>query len=353
MHRVFSARALRILVVTAAALAGACGRAPSPLHSAPAADGTGAAARAALPAEWPNHGSRACLDQRDATDPTSVAIAPESAIYTFALDEDTYILRENKCLNFEANFVYLLFGRDKVFLQDTGSMPRDFTRAEFAAAFPLRDKVEGIIGAWLTKRGRTRDSIELLVTHSHAHGDHVSGDFLFGGAPNTRVAGHRPEEVASFFGIENWPEDSASLDLGGRVLGVLPIPGHERSHVAVYDPQDGLLLTGDTLYPGHLFVDDWPAYRASLARLAAWTHETDDAGAPLRPIAYVLGNHIEKGPDRGRRSFYPYPSWVQDPERRLELGASHVDQLANATRDLGAARPGREIFFDDFSIDAE
>jgi len=44
---------------------------------------------------------------------------------------------------------------------------------------------------------------------------------------------------------------------------------HEAAHLAFYDAETQLLLTGDTLYPGRLFIDDWTAYQASVARWAA------------------------------------------------------------------------------------
>src|SRR5450432_1109425 len=75
-----------------------------------------------LPAEWPNHGSQDCRNHAN-SDP---------AIFKFKYDADTFILRENKCLNFEANFLYVLFGHDKVLLQDTGSIPQGFSNSKFA-----------------------------------------------------------------------------------------------------------------------------------------------------------------------------------------------------------------------------
>jgi hydroxyacylglutathione hydrolase len=309
-----------------------------------------------LPREWPNNGSSDCRDHQNS----------EPTIYTFTYDADTFILRENKCLNYEANFIYVFFGTDKVLLQDTGSIPRDFVGApgqeRFRQLFPLRDTVENLIGQWLRAHPnadgsvRPRSSIELLVTHSHSHGDHVSGDFLFKDPngqpfPYTRIAGLKPRDVATFFGMTSWPDKAAVVDLGGRRLEVLPIPGHEPSHVAVYDPRGQLLLTGDTLYPGHLFVNDWADYRASVKRLNDWVHEKDASGGLMRPITFVLGNHIEKKPAAGE--FYPYPSWIQDPERKLELLGSHLELLMQQTQALGASPPSSEIFFDDFSIDAQ
>jgi glyoxylase-like metal-dependent hydrolase (beta-lactamase superfamily II) len=307
-----------------------------------------------LPAEWPNHGSQDCRNHTN-SDP---------AIFKFKYDENTFILRENKCFNFEANFIYVLFGHDKVLLQDTGSIPQGFSQSQFAQGFPLRSTVEGIITDWLAAHPnadgspRTRDTIELLVTHSHSHGDHVSGDFMFKDGsgnpfPHTQIAGLRPNQVASFWNIPNWPNGEASLDLGGRQLDVIPIPGHEPSHIAVYDHNAHLLLSGDSLYPGHLFVQDWTQYRASMQKMDTWVHAKDASGNPLRPITYVLGNHIEKKPSTGEASFYPYPSWIQDPERKLELFDTDVTKLSQQVQALGAEDPGREVFMDDFAIDAE
>ena len=60
------------------------------------------------------------------------------------------------------------------------------------------------------------------------------------------------------------------FDLGGRVLEVTGIPGHHEAAIAVYDPWTGFLLTGDTVYPGRLYVRDMPAFMDSLDRLVAF-----------------------------------------------------------------------------------
>lgn len=310
-------------------------------------------ADAELPAQWPGNGSNgACVDHKNG-DPT---------ITKFKYNADTFILRENKCFNFEANFIYVFFGTNKVLIQDTGSVPQGYTKPKFTAEFPIQSFIEGIIGEWLASHpnadgsARTRDSIELLVTHTHSHGDHVSGDYQFKNAdgtplPGTKVAGLRPTDVATFFGLTDWPNQGGSIDLGNRVIDVLPIPGHESAHVALYDHKSKLLMTGDTLYPGHIFIQDWTAFRASTKRLAGWIKETDAAGNALRPINHVFGTHIEKKPTTGQASFYPYPSWSQNPERKLELTPAHVEFEAQQAQALGTAGPSRETFFDDFSID--
>ena len=57
------------------------------------------------------------------------------------------------------------------------------------------------------------------------------------------------------------------MDLGGRVLEIIPTPGHHPSAVAIYDEATGMLLTGDTVYPGRLYVQDFPAFQDSLRTL--------------------------------------------------------------------------------------
>ena len=63
-----------------------------------------------LDAQW-IHGSPDCATNADAP----------LQVHTF--DDDTYILRENKCINFEGPFLYLLFGTEKVLLLNTGARP--------------------------------------------------------------------------------------------------------------------------------------------------------------------------------------------------------------------------------------
>ncbi len=54
----------------------------------------------------------------------------------------------------------------------------------------------------------------------------------------------------------------AEVDLGGRVLDCLATPGHHEAAVTYYDRYTRILFTGDTIYPGRLYVFDWPAFVA-------------------------------------------------------------------------------------------
>ncbi len=221
---------------------------------------------------------------------------------------NTYIMRQDKCRTFEAPFVYVLLGSKSALLLDTGD----------TTSTGIHDKVVTLIG-----------SRPLLVAHTHAHGDHVDSDDAFSGQPNTTVVAHTVAAVQAAFGISTWPTSQGSLDLGDRVLDVIAIPGHETTHVALYDRQTGILLTGDTLYPGLLFVSDWTAYRASVARLQQF--------AASRPISHVLGAHIEMTATPTVN--YAYGTTYQPNEHVLELAASHLAELNDALTALGPTAP--------------
>ena len=47
--------------------------------------------------------------------------------------------------------------------------------------------------------------------------------------------------VRALFGIHRWPDDTATFDLGGRVLDILPIPGHQPASIAIHDRRTGVL----------------------------------------------------------------------------------------------------------------
>ena len=157
------------------------------------------------------------------------------------------------------------------------------------------------------------------MAHSHSHGDHVAGDDAFRERPDTTVVGLHPADVAAFFGIARWPQQIARFDLGGRVLSVIPTPGHQAAAVMYYDPRLKILLSGDTLYPGRLYVpvNFVPDDRASVSRLSAF--------AATHPIRAALGAHIEMTRTPGRDYGHEAPS--HPDEHPLELPASAIAEL--------------------------
>jgi hydroxyacylglutathione hydrolase len=216
----------------------------------------------------------------------------------------TWILRQSVLTHYEAPFLYLFAGKSSALLWDTGAK----------AKIPLRESVDKLVG----------DAFPLTIVHSHGHGDHTAGDSQFIGRPNTKIVTASREAVSSFLEIQTWPTSSAKLDLGERQLEIIPIPGHDACDIALYDSKTQTLLTGDTLYPGRLYIEDEIQYRKSIQRLFDFTK--------THPVTWILGNHIEMtkqaGADFGRHAAN-HPN-----EHVLELNLEHLLELTKA---LGAS----------------
>jgi len=271
------------------------------------AGAAGGLASGSLAVHW-MHGSVDCTQNTD----------PEVQVHPY--NATTYIIRQNKCQNFEAPFVYLLIGTQAALSLDTGATDTP----------ALRETIKGLIGAR-----------PLVAAHSHAHGDHTASDGRFAGQPGISVVANTVAGQQAAFGIATWPETPGHHELGDRTLDVIAIPGHETTHIAIYDRQTGLLLTGDSLYPGLLFIRDWPAYRASMHRLAQF--------AATRPITHVLGAHVEM--TATPKVSYPYRTTYQPNEHVLQLTAAHLVELDAALIQLGPDKPAQPIAHDDFVID--
>jgi hydroxyacylglutathione hydrolase len=277
---------------------------------------TGAPAPVSLDVTW-NHGHRAW--QR-ATDPP---------LQVHHADPHTVILRQSKSVNFEAPFLYLLFGNDRALLLDTGATADP-------AKFPLRATIDQLVAEWLAQH--PRDAYQLVVAHTHGHHDHRAADAQFAGRAGTTVVARELDAVQQHFGFTSWPEQIVPFDLGGRVLEVTGSPGHHRAAITVYDPWTGFLLTGDTVLPGRLYAFDFPQFVASLDRMVAF--------ADSRNVTHVLGCHIEMTAEPRRD--YPLGATYQPHERALPMT---VDQLKDV-RAAAASVAGRQGChrFDDFVI---
>jgi glyoxylase-like metal-dependent hydrolase (beta-lactamase superfamily II) len=227
--------------------------------------------------------------------------------------------------NFEAPFLYLILGNEKALLVDSGAGNVDVP----GAVLPIVEK-------WAAEHHKK--AMPLVVAHSHGHGDHVAGDAALAKHEGVTVVGRSSEDVKRFFGLAKWPEGRAEVDLGGRILDVFPIPGHQEASIAIYDRATHCLLTGDTLYPGRLYVEDFPTYRASVARLAEF--------AKANPVSWVLGAHIEMTTTPGK----------DFSGRSIEHPGEHPLQLAPAALSLLSAEveamkddPKKKVL-DDFII---
>lgn len=229
----------------------------------------------------------------------------EPQLHVQKYDSHTFVIRQSILTNFEAPFLYPLFGKKQALLLDTG-----------AGNVSVRPTVDRLMEQW--RRAHGGKAVSLVVAHSHAHEDHNAGDAEFAGRPNTRVVGKSAAEVAAFFGLTPWPERTSVFDLGGRELDVIATPGHENAHIMLFDRRTGILLSGDALYPGRLYYKraDLPIYRASVRRVINALRGRD--------MHWIMGAHIELSKS-GKQ--FPAKALVHSQERPLELPASALPNL--------------------------
>ena len=179
---------------------------------------------------------------------------------------------------FEEVISYLILGDRTAALFDTGMGIADIRK----------------VVAALTK-------LPVVVLNSHTHNDHVGGNWQFNDvygmdteftranargsskdaqdelAPGSLCGalpeGFDPKSYATRpFRISRWLHDGDVIHLGGRKLEVIATPGHTPDAICLLDRQNGLLFTGDTFYPGPIYLyrpeTDVEEYLHSVKKLA-------------------------------------------------------------------------------------
>jgi glyoxylase-like metal-dependent hydrolase (beta-lactamase superfamily II) len=155
---------------------------------------------------------------------------------------------------------YVIVGSAKALLFDTGM-----------GIGKMRRVVEGLTAKPVT------------VLNSHAHHDHVGGNAEFeramgmdnafsrknaegrrGLGPEVlkadRICGALPAGVTTeSYVIGPWTiseivRDGSRIALGGREVEVIATPGHTPDSLCLYDAKNRLLFTGDTFYPGPIYL---------------------------------------------------------------------------------------------------
>lgn len=258
------------------------------------------------------HGSKNCKTNQDST----------FDVYKHGVD--SFIIRQNKCLTFEAPFIYVLVGKQKILVLDTGALENN-------PEFSLYTELEKIIGK------EQLSFKQILVVHSHGHSDHYKGDMYFDGHSNVKLIKTSAIDIREYFGFTDWPQGQTTIDLGERKVTVIPTPGHQEEAISLYDHQTQWLMTGDTLYPGYIYIKNWQAYRNSINKLALFVSNNE--------VSAIMGAHIEK--KNQPASFYSVGSTYQPNEAKLELGVQSLHILNTKLKTMDKPK---EITFDDFII---
>lgn len=232
-------------------------------------------------------------------------------------NEDTFVLRQNVCVHWEAPFTYLLFGNAGALLIDTGATAD-------ARHYPLRETVDAIIARWGQARGRSKVPLTVALTS----GEDVAqnqGLVQFSGRPDTTIVPKPLEVMKRHYGLAgSWPAGTGKIDLGGRVIEVIPTPGTHKDGVSFYDPYCDFLFTGDLVFPGKINIGNDRDFLASLERLKAF--------AATRPVKWLLGGHIEMMFVPGK--YYARFASYKPYERVLELEPAVIDEVIRYAREV-------------------
>ncbi len=203
---------------------------------------------------------------------------------------------------------YLLSGADSALLVDSGmTLQNARTVAEGLTDKPLR------------------------LLNTHADRDHIAGNGAF-----SQVYLHPAEEAhyrASGGSGEIVPVRGGDvLDLGGRELEVIELPGHTPGSIALLDRSRRALISGDPIQDGHIFMfgpgRDLRQYLTSLRALEKRAGEFDEIWPAHGsvPVSPALIGKLIAGAEQilaGQASWTPLSMFGTDVQA-YDVGCAHI-----------------------------
>ncbi len=216
---------------------------------------------------------------------------------TFAILEPNHI---------EEVISYLVLGNEKAALIDTGM-----------GIGNIRDEVDRLT------------DLPVIVINTHSHFDHVGDNHRFEEVwvfdedwEISKIENGSPSEICvkymepgSYLNLPKGFEPQVyeilpskvtrrlrhleSIELGGRILTVHHTPGHSLGSICLLDSRDNLLFTGDTYYPGMIYIhlegSNFDVFVKSMTYLVGLLDQVDllcpahnEAHAPKEQLVSVL-----------------------------------------------------------------
>ena len=176
----------------------------------------------------------------------------------------------------------LLCGTEKAALIDTGMTTPD-----------AKEIAEGIT------------DLPLILINTHADPDHISGNAAF---PEFYMSPNEEENYRNFKGQGTIlpVKEGDTIDLGGRVLRIIDIPGHTPGSIAILDEQNRALISGDTVSDSHIFMfgpmRDLNTFIRSLEHLSEYEDQFDEI-YPMHgsfPVSPDLIGKLKEGAEQVR-----------------------------------------------------
>jgi len=176
----------------------------------------------------------------------------------------------------QGNVSYLIVGNDRALMFDTGCGENE-VKGNYKIKY-LLDKIT---------------TLPVTLLQSHFHFDHnqniheferiafpdlpelrerVSAEGLFQFSQEDLFEGDYPSEIA----VNEWLPLETSIDLGGQMIQLVHVPGHSDESVAIMIPSARMILLGDFLYNGALFLfhnDDLLVYQQTIDHLRSLLSE--------------------------------------------------------------------------------
>ncbi len=185
---------------------------------------------------------------------------PDPWFEVYKLTDTVYAIYEDG--QFEEVISYLVLGEKKGVIIDTGN-----------GIGNIKAVVDGIT------------DLPVAVLNTHAHGDHIGGNYQFDevyafDTPFSRGReqnGQSREEMGNYiegemvwkplpayldteawlihpFKVTKWVKDGEIINLGGRKLELIHTPGHTPDSLCILDRENKLFWTGDSFYPAPIYV---------------------------------------------------------------------------------------------------
>lgn len=202
-------------------------------------------------------------------------IATDGYFDVARIDSTTFAIHEPRY--WQRNIAYVLKGEQRSILFDTGSGTRDIA----------------FVAGKVTRKPMT-------AVASHLHYDHIGSHASFTQVamidlPETRAATddnwYSPSLAKSLwplargFHVTEWWKPGDMIDIGGRRIEVVHLPGHSTDSIALVDRAAGYAFVGDHLHGGTL-----PACLPG-ADLAAYLQSTRTLLKDFPEIRTVFGAH--------------------------------------------------------------